>query len=38
MDDVELEILRHAVANAAAECNDSTLLDLVYKMLISDST
>lgn len=37
MDDDILGVLRGTVAGAVMECNDCDLLDLVYKMLISDS-
>ena len=35
MDDDDLNILREAVASTALACTDSSLLDLVYKILVS---
>lgn len=37
-DDSESEraVLRKMIANAVDECNDNSLLDLVYKILIAD--
>ena len=37
MDDDSLEGLKSAVIRAVEECIDCVLLDLVHKMLISDS-
>lgn len=35
MDD-DLDVLREAVVKAARECNNGVLLDLIYKILITD--
>lgn len=37
MDEGDLEVLREAVVKATAACEDRVLLDLIYKILISDS-
>jgi hypothetical protein len=37
MDDDDLNCLREAVANAARGCTDHALLDLVYKIIVSEA-
>ena len=37
MDDPDLLALRHLIKEALEECTDTSLLDMVYKILISNS-
>ena len=36
MDGVDLELLKEAVVMAIQECNEGGLLDLIYKILLSN--